>query len=284
MDKFCSNCGAPVKEGSKFCSQCGAPLTAPAAEAKNAAPAAGQKPEKQGETPFPTGNAPKSRKNAIIAGIVAAIVICGAGAYYMTSTGEPEKKAQAAAVIEEEKPREATKETAQPVQQDPLQVVQQEMERRGVSGKVMASSYGHNPDGCLVLLGGKGIRLAIWDIKNNRVAFTSSPSVFNFTGSGPANSSPSPLIFDLQVENDARDKDESAGYWSGSTHTIPIYALYKFGNTGNVVPGMLCTGSGARPSHYHSYLQEQKNVDTINLVLTEMAALRQDMAARSVKI
>ena len=40
---------------------------------------------------------------------------------------------------------------------------------------------------------------------------------------------------------------------------------------------MLNTGNGAKPSHFHSYFNEQRNVDTINLFLTDIKNLQENV-------
>lgn len=76
------------------------------------------------------------------------------------------------------------------------------------------------------------------------------------------------------VANDTRDNDRNAGYWDGATHVFNVYGLFDRDGAGNVVPGKLYTASGRKPSHYHSVLHEQKNVDLMNLVMTEAKSLR----------
>ena len=44
------------------------------------------------------------------------------------------------------------------------------------------------------------------------------------------------------------------------------------------------TAWGLNPSHYQGYLYEQKNVDMVNLVLTELDALHQNILEHNIKL
>ena len=56
---------------------------------------------------------------------------------------------------------------------------------------------------------------------------------------------------------------------------LPIYAVYTANDLQEIKPGMLTTGKGESPTHLQGYLQETKNVNLANLVLTEMKKLRE---------
>lgn len=291
MSKFCGNCGKPVTEDQAFCPHCGSPLhpsrsaaDIPADAARNTA-----LPRHSADPSSSKGRVPPSRSSqgapfskGLAAALAAVLIMaCGAGVYYFLAPDKeptPPAAAQTAAVPAE--PAEKT-----PVPEDPLKVVQQEFSRRQISGTVIATSYGHNPNGCLVVLGGKGMRMAAWDIQNGRVAFISSPSshLRSFMDNKTA-PHPLPVIFNMTIDGDTHDQDEAAGYWSGSSHTIPVYALYTLDDSGNVIPGILHTAAGQNPSHYQGYLYEQKNVVMANLVLTEMTALQENAAAHNVRL
>lgn len=293
MSKFCGNCGKPVTEDQAFCPHCGSPLhpassdsTIQAEDArKNAVPRQSAAPSAREGQAAP-GQPMKGKhlsKELAAALAVVLIIACGAGAYYVFRPEEPKPAAAAAQTQTAAVPAEPAEKT--PVPEDPLKVVQQEFSRRQIAGTVIATSYGHNPNGCLVVLGGKGMRMAAWDIQNGRVAFISSPSshLRSFMDNKTA-PHPLPVIFNMTIDGDTHDQDEAAGYWSGSSHTIPVYALYTLDDSGNVIPGVLHTAAGQNPSHYQGYLYEQKNVVMANLVLTEMAALQENAAAHNVRL
>ena len=52
----------------------------------------------------------------------------------------------------------------------------------------------------------------------------------------------------------------------------------------DVIPGMLYSGRGNRPSHYHAVLKDVKTVDAANVVLTHVKGLITDMQKRNVNL
>lgn len=106
---------------------------------------------------------------------------------------------------------------------DPIAAVQKIMDQEGLSGKVMATSYGHDSQGSLSLIGGKRRRLLVIDEKNHQKAFVEATSqlyrfIDNRTGSRPS------VTFQMRVLNEKPGEDEKEGYWDGISHVIPIYA------------------------------------------------------------
>ena len=170
------------------------------------------------------------------------------------------------AEIDDSKPKadkiEASDSKAKDVSE--YEALQKELNASGVKGKVLASTPGDNKAGYLSLVqDGNNSNIVIRDKKNNRTALVS-----NIRNMGD-----DVVIFDMMVLNDVKDNDVKSGVWEGSNHIIPVYAQYKIDVANNVTPGMLTTGGGRKPSHYHEYFYEQRNVDTINLFLTKMNIL-----------
>ena len=170
------------------------------------------------------------------------------------------------AEIDDSKPKadkiEASDSKAKDVSE--YEAIQNELNASGVKGKVLAVAQGDNKTGYLALVkDGSNSGIVIQDKKNNRTALVS-----NIRNMGD-----DVVIFDMMVLNDVKDNDVKSGVWEGSNHIIPVYAQYKIDAANNVTPGMLTTGGGRKPSHYHEYFYEQRNVDTINLFLTKMNIL-----------
>ena len=156
----------------------------------------------------------------------------------------------------------------------PLKKAVAEMEEYGIGGKLnfIGTSYGHSSDGFIAVTD-SGL-VAVVDRKNHRAGMVRPRmSLPEFQQQRKAKS-PSPMLMDCIFANDARDNDHDAGYWQGNTHYMTIYALYKFDGNGNLVPGMLTTGRGEKPSHYQEVLYEVKNVDFANLFLTEAISIK----------
>lgn len=267
MGKFCQNCGTPLKSNEKFCPQCGTQI------------------EKVAQ-PVPTqSSAPHMQHSGLNKKIIAAVIICligfgGAGTYYYINhkTTTPLLKTA------ETTNKEIASTQSPKKERTPLQIVQQEFDSMGISGKVVATSYGHDKNGCLTLLGGKGYRLAVWDMKNNQVAYVDLSQGLHNLLTKKSGSGSTYVIFNMTILNDSHDNDEKNGEWQGVNHTFPIWAAYKFDAQGNIIPGVIHTAWGLNPSHYQGYLYEQKNVDMVNLVLTELDALHQNILEHNIKL
>ena len=273
MIRFCPHCGKELEPGNRFCPFCGKEVqeikNKTAAEAQPSAPAGGK--------------SPSGARNKMVAGGLIVLVLLGGGAFYLQQQ-KSRDASQAAAIAAQEVQQEKKEKTADKQEaRDSIAVVQGILDQEGLSGKVMATSYGHDPNGSLSLIGGKGRRLLVIDEKNHQKAFVDATSqlyrfIDNRTGSR------SPVTFQMRVLNEKPGDDEKEGYWDGTSHVLPIYAQYSFDGEGRVVPGMLNTGRGGRPSHYHDYLKEQRHVDLANLVLTEMQALHENADAHNIKL
>lgn len=273
MVKFCPHCGKALEPGNRFCPSCGKEV-----EKIKSQTAAG------GRTSAPAGGkSPSGARNRILAGGLIVLILLGGGAFYLQQQKSRESSQAAAIAAQEAKQEKKEKSADTQDTKDPIAAVQKIMDQEGLSGKVMATSYGHDSQGSLSLIGGKGRRLLVIDEKNHQKAFVEATSqlyrfIDNRTGSRP------PVTFQMRVLNEKPGEDEKEGYWDGTSHVVPIYAQYSFDGEGRVVPGMLNTGRGARPSHYHDVLKEQRHVDLANLVLTEMQALHENANAHNITL
>lgn len=157
--------------------------------------------------------------------------------------------------------------------QSPLELAKAEVAKYGFNGKMVATSYGHSKDGFLIVEGGKGIRMIEVDRKNNRAVEILHWTSLSEFARQKNETVPAPMIVKFAITNDIHDRDENSGVWDGNKHILPIYGLYEWDTNGNVVPKMLYTGGGENPGHYHGVLYEQKNVDMMNIFLTEAIPL-----------
>ena len=182
---------------------------------------------------------------------------------------KPEEKGKKGASAKEKRQEEPQKGAAA----DPREKAKQELESLGysVSGQIKETSYGNSSIGFLARETGTG-KLVVCDRKNHRVVVVEPITDFSILTNKQAGHE----VFETRfyVANDARDNDRNAGYWDGTMHVFNVYGLFDRDGAGNVVPGKLYTASGRKPSHYHSVLHEQKNVDLMNLVMTEAKSLR----------
>lgn len=273
MIRFCPHCGKELEPGVRFCPFCGKEV--PEIKSKNVGGAQPAAPA-GGKSPF-------GARNKMVAGGLIILILLGGGAFYLQQQ-KSRDASQAAAIAAQEASQEKKGKPADKQEtKDPIAAIQGTLDQEGLPGKVMATSYGHDPHGSLSLIGGKGRRLLVIDEKNHQKAFVdATPQLYRFidnrTGSQP------PVTFQMRVLNEKPGDDEKEGYWDGTSHVLPIYAQYSFDGEGRVVPGMLNTGRGGQPSHYHDYLKEQRHVDLANLVLTEMQALHENAAAHNIKL
>ena len=211
------------------------------------------------------------------------LALCSAGGYYYyqshqmaameaTSEDKAEKKASETEIVDKSKEEQA-KATA-PEQETPMDKARAELAGYGIGGKLnfVSTTYGHSNDGFIAVTD-SGL-VAVVDRKNHRAGMVRPRmSLSEFQQQSKAKY-PDPMLMDCTFENETRDNDADAGYWQGSTHYMTIYALYKFDDSGNLVPGMLTTGRGEKPSHYQEVLYEVKNVDFANLFLTEAISIK----------
>ncbi|MCR5175761.1 MAG: zinc ribbon domain-containing protein [Anaerovibrio sp.] len=282
MSKFCKKCGAELKDDAGFCPKCGTSQNV----------MAGNGGVVRNSVSGSTGN---GNKDTVIIAAVAAVVIL-LGVFFIFFHGSIDEVKEtlhigtAQATSTQAEPEAVNPNAAQPAQPTPsnpaISRAEQELRQKGVQGTVLASSVGHSGNGYLSLVNNNGqYHIVTYDTKNGRVGVTPyDRKTLYFTDNKPSGGSNAIVIFNINVLNDVSDKDNGAGVWESGNHNIPVYAFYKFDGSGNVVPGMLNTGKGVNPSHYHGYFYEPRNVDTINLFLTEMQALQKNIADNNVRL
>ena len=290
MAKFCMKCGAKLEENGKFCMACGTPVGS-TSNNRAVKQGAGEIAPKSGAARQAKAVPVKSHNsgNLLIAVLVLIIVLLGGGGGYYYYHSRQSQGTEAAAETTNEKGAEDSKTsvtevadkgkeeqagTAADNKNSPLKKAVAEMEEYGIGGKLnfIGTTYGHSNDGFIAVTD-SGL-VAVVDRKNHRAGMVRPRmSLPEFQQQRKAKS-PSPMLMDCIFAGDARDNDHDAGYWQGDTHYMTIYALYKFDGNGNLVPGMLTTGRGEKPSHYQEVLYEVKNVDFANLFLTEAISIK----------
>lgn len=149
----------------------------------------------------------------------------------------------------------------------------EELESYGdkLEGDIVASSYGHSPDGFLAVK--KLPRTPIFlllDRKNHRV-LTCCPvnmSLREFAKRREQRN-PAPLIVRFGASNPDLGKDRDKGKWEHFNHHMDILANYEYDGSGKLVYGMQYSGHGLHHASYDIPLYEQKHVDMMNLFLAE---------------
>lgn len=162
--------------------------------------------------------------------------------------------------------------------------VKKTLDQHNLSGNITVSTYGHNPNGYLVVLDGPERRFIAVDTKNNRVARIIFLSGVGDLLNGMPGKATNQLNFTMEVLNDTYDSDQSLGRWNLANHLIPISADYTVQSAGTIEPGMLNSGVGVPPKNYKEVLQETKNVDMANLVLVELRELNRVGQMKQVKL
>lgn len=218
-------------------------------------------------------------------GSLAALIVLGLGSAYMLFGSDKldpvniAAKAKPKAVVENQVKQPESKKAAET---DKREVVRKLLEEKGVRVQaVMATSYGHNPNGSLSLIAeGDGKFLVVIDNKNNQVAYTLfTDEKYNFPSSPYG-----VVIVDFTIPDDKRDRDAKNGVWEGNKHTMTIYNLFDVISNGEIKPGEKYTANEVKASHYHNNVQEQSKKDLADLFLTEMRSLHADAEKRGIKL
>ena len=145
-----------------------------------------------------------------------------------------------------------------------------EFNKWGYKGTILATSYGHSNKGYLSRLSDGSVVLV--DKINTRLIEVSPASaieqIAGYQGSGKRT-----MRLGLTIYGDSRDGDAANGAWSGDTHILPVTVEYNYEN-GQHIPYMIKSGAGASPGSYDNYLYESKNVDAVNMIVEEAAAMK----------
>jgi len=176
--------------------------------------------------------------------------------------------------------------------------IKETLKSYGVNYEILAASK-RDDDGFLVLVkDNENYYIGAYSAKDSQIAWTNySAKTLNFMDNFQTFSSGkkyyNPLIFEMDVpvhkqnssqNNSQAGLDDALGVWNDAHthHHIPVYALFKVDDNGNVIPGMINSGNGAHPSHYQGHLKEQINVNLVNIFLTHMDSLRIDIKSKNV--
>ena len=321
MGKFCKKCGYQFKSPGKFCPGCGAVREGEDATANVSAvngatqgPQPSQPSQQAPEQPrpvnyqqvppqvppqmnyqqvppqqmsyqqMPASNSNNAWKIAVI--VVVLGVLAGIGYTFLNKSKDTQEAPPVVTQTEEQTqapaaapaPKEETHE-------EKMVKTQQFLKNKGLERPVVATSMGHNPNGYLAMvLRNNHYEFAICDTKNDRVATVEYAS--NLSGIAKSHSQQDKSVkFTMLVYNDTHDKDVKAGEWNAQTHIIPIKAVYAYDANGNIIDhGIYTQNNTLAAPDYSEYLYETKNVETVNILLTEMQALYDTAAKNNVRL
>ena len=294
MGKFCEQCGSQLKPGAAFCEACGARVKSFSANGNMGS--GGTSNVSGGTTKVSAGNtgrigtvaASDVVRRAKGAAAIGLLVLLGGGWYYYqnymevtpTATVMDEAGSTKSAEVSDNKDKVQSDKQAVKPEETPLEKAQTQLSAKGVKGTVIASTIEkRNNSGYLsIVKNGEQYSIITYDLRNQRIGQTAfDKRLLYFTNKRPKAGDSEVVIFDITIFDDVHDADDKSGVWNGNNHLLPVYAFYKLDADDNVIPGMLNTGSGAKPSHFHSYFNEQRNVDTINLFLTDIKNLQENV-------
>lgn len=164
--------------------------------------------------------------------------------------------------------------------------IQEIFQTRNIKGEVLATSYGHNEKGFISILQRDGqYGFYILNSVDHQIAFVPfSQSLYHFYEKKERKSYNPSFAFNITIFDDKVDRDKNAGAWEKNNHIIPVYIDFEIDAKGNIIPGMINTAESLNPSHYHDVLYEQKNVNTINLLLTEMKSLKANAGENNITL
>ena len=295
MSNFCTQCGSPLKPDMKFCTKCGAAvekepykvnLVKKTDKPKNTASELVDETVVEKTLPKPKAS-PKNKKSnntsygptIAVAVCLAVIIGCGGG-YYLYSesqkstvgTNNHSTQKVVSTPTKSQPKSEADKITkqnaiAQKKIDDTIKKAGAELSQYGYSADFSYTTYGHSDAGFLTLY--QDGEMVLIDRKNKRAGVVSVRGGFEEFRLALDRKQASSVIIDCKFENEKPGHDQNAGYWNGTTHYMSVFANYSFEKNGELKPGMLTTGRGQNPSHFQEVLYERRNVDFINLFLTE---------------
>jgi len=274
MSKFCFKCGTPVNDGEKFCPKCGTNLgisTSPQIQPNT------------NSNNINNNNSGNNKMKIIIAIAIVVVIIVGSGlGYFLYQKHEKDTQinTNTNTLVETAK---ATDDTYQQQKQDEenLKKANDILKNKNNNYKVSAVST-IDDNGFFGLMTGKGLRFIIYDKKDDMIA--TIPFDKELLNPKKYANTDRALYFNMNVEYDnVNSKDKKAGYWSGSTHTIPI-EIYSEEKDGVLSPLGIMTYYGNNKVKYDEYLYEMQNVNLANLVILHGDSLRVDITNRNIDL
>ncbi len=95
----------------------------------------------------------------------------------------------------------------------------------------------------------------------------------------------SPLIFDMAVMFQERGQiDDDLGIWEEDIHLVPVYALFSVQGEQIICEKPFSSASGVNPSHYQAMIQSPNHIQLIEILMTHMPRLHEQVAANGVTL
>lgn len=95
----------------------------------------------------------------------------------------------------------------------------------------------------------------------------------------------SPLMFEMALPNQQRGQlDDELGEWRQNIHVVPVYALFDVQGGQIICDKPFYSASYLNPSHYHDRIQNPVHVRLIEILLTHMPRLHEQVATRGITL
>ena len=95
----------------------------------------------------------------------------------------------------------------------------------------------------------------------------------------------SPLIFEMILLNQQRGQiDDDLGVWQGKIHVVPVYALFDVFRKDIICNKPFYSAGTLNPSHYHGTIRNPVHERLIEILLTHMPRLHEQVAARGITL
>ena len=95
----------------------------------------------------------------------------------------------------------------------------------------------------------------------------------------------SPLIFEMILLNQPRGQiDDDLGAWQGKIHVVPVYALFDVFRKDIICNKPFYSAGTLNPSHYHGTIRNPVHERLIEILLTHMPRLHEQVSARGIAL
>ena len=149
----------------------------------------------------------------------------------------------------------------------------------------LATTYSEGNPASLTLIREKSdgsIFFVVSDASTNEMAFIRySPKLYNLY----LDENGSPAIFEMILPMQERGQlDDNLGEWKEAIHIVPVYALFDVADGQIICDKPFFSASYLNPSHYHDRIQNSKHWRLIEIFLTHMPRLHDDVTSKGISL
>ena len=152
----------------------------------------------------------------------------------------------------------------------------------------LATTYSENDSASLTLIKMKDDGSIFFTVANSptsTMAFVKySPELYNFYLNKGEYGYP-PLIFTMMMPMQERGQlDDNFGVWDKSVHILPVYALFNVENGQVICEKPFTSEKGLKPSHYQGRIQNPVHERLIEIFMTHMPRLHEEVNSRGITL